>query len=408
MRTRLYPVFSGALFLIALLFSCTSPARHLDHHNHHGHEHHGDFGRLVVHTDDGTVMVLDAADGDVLARFTGKLDAGAAMVHANSTGEFAYVTHRSNWTTLVVDSGFTLEDHGDHYDLHEHTPEIQAELRTGAKPSHFYSAGGRTIVYNDDSGTISVIDESTLRSSPVVTSFKARVDHGAPVLFGDSVIVGYLNSPDIDVFSMEGTVRQRFTGGSRLHGEARFGRFTAFGLEEGIALVTWNGREFSTGVAPNPSGLTGGARVNHLRSHVLVPHFIGRTNTGNFLVSFDPVSKEWKTLQLSAPFAQFGFDMTGEHLVVLDSEGTLHDIDPDTLRLRGSLRSATGTVAPLADGMPAATLSYGKGHVWVSDPASSVIRLVSLDHLEIEAEFPVEGPGRITAIVHLQTAGVKH
>lgn len=405
MRTRLHPVFAGAVFLLVLLLSCTSTARH---HDHHGHEHHGDFGRLVVHTDDGTVLVLDAADGDVLARFSGVLETGPAMVHANATGEFAYVTHRANWLTLVVDSGFELEDHGDHYDLHEHAPSVRAELRTGVKPSHFYSAGGRTVVYNDDSGTISVIEESTLRAAPVVNSFKARVDHGAPVLSGDSVIVGYLNSPDIDVFSLDGTVRQRFTGGSRLHGEARFGRFTVFGLVEGIALVTWNGRDFSAEVLPKPAALAGDARVNHLRSHVLVPHFIGRTNTGNYLVSVDPVSKQWKTLQLAASFTQFGFDSTGEHFVVLDSEGTLHDIDPDTLRIRGSLRSATGTVAPLADGMPAATLSYGKGHVWVSDPAASVIRLVSLDHLEIEAEFPVEGTGRITGMVHLQTAGVKH
>lgn len=395
-----------ALFAtIALLAGCAGFGHHHDDHDDHAHGHAdgAGLGRLLVHTVDGGIFILDASDGDVLAEYRGELDPGPAFVNVNSTGEFGFVTHRDNWLTVVLASGYELEGHGDHYDLHIEDPELLGSLRTGLKPSHYYSASGISLFYNDDSGTISLLDEKELRQSLVPKNIKARVDHGAPLLVGNSLVVGYLNSRDIEILDLDGTVRQTLRGGTRLHGEARFGRFTAFGLAEGVALLTWDGRQFTSRLLPKPASIAGDARINHLRSHILVPHFIGRSNTGNYLAVIDPVSENWLVRQLPASFTQFGFDNSGEFFLVLDSQGVLHVLDPYTLDSVGSLQAATPK-----DGVPAAALAFGLRHVWVSDPADNSIALVSLEEMEIEARFALPQSGNIGAMALMQSMGVSH
>lgn len=386
---------------VLTLAACAGLSHH--HHDHHDHHHHEAEARLLVHSDDGSVHILDAEDGDILAEWRGMLDPGSAFVHVSASGEFGFVTHRQNWLSLVIDSGFELEEHGDHYDLHVHSPRLLGELRTGAKPSHYYSAGDRSIFYNDDDGSISLFDEKSLRSSLAFTSFKARVDHGAPIISGDAIIVGYLNAPVIDIFNLDGSLRQSLPTGSRLHGEARIGRFTAFGLVEGLALVVWDGRTHSAKILPKPQAIAGDARINHVRSHILVPHFIGRTNTGNYLAVIDPVSEAWTVRQLPAAFSQFHFDASGRYFAVLDNTGTLHSIDPYSLDILASLAVTT----PL-EGGPAPVMAMAKATAWITDPSTNSILRVCLEHMEVEAVFSLPGPGRVSGLGFMQTAGVVH
>ena len=405
MKRDIKKALPSLVFALFFLASCATFHHHTDedHEHHHSHHDHENAGRLLVHTNDGSVFVLDSSDGDVLAEYRGQLDAGAAMVNVSSSGEFGFVTHRENWLTLVVDSGFELEEHGDHYDLHIEDPRMLGTVLTGAKPSHFYSALGKTLFYNDDEGTMSLFEDRNLRRSLEFQSIKARVDHGAPLITGDSIVVGYLNHKEIDILGFDGRIKQTLPTGNRLHGEARIGRFIAFGLVEGVGLLTWDGKQYSGKVLPKSSAIEGDARVNFLRSHVLVPHFIARTNTGNYLVKIDPVSGDWTVRTMPDTFSQFGFDSNGRCFAVLDNSGVLYSINIDNLEIIGSIQAAV----PEKD-KPSPVMALGRGHAWVSDPRTNTVILINLEDLDIEERFSLPEGGVVDALGLMRTSGVVH
>jgi hypothetical protein len=391
--------FRAFLFLVAIFFTFASCAT-FSHHDH-DHDHHADGGRLLVHTDDGTIHVIDAGDGDILVQYRSALDPGPATVNASSSGEFGFVTHRETWQTAVIDSGYMLEDHGDHGDLIEGEPSLLGTLTTGAKPAYFSSALGKSIIYNDDDGIISLFHDDKLRDTLAITEIPARIDHGAPVITGDALVTGYLNAPEIDVIAWDGTLLQTLPSGTRLHGQARLGRYIGFGVMEGIVLLTRDGSIYSSKVLPYPPGFPEGGRVGNLRSHVLTPHFIG--HAGSFLIKINPSSERMETKEMPSDFSLSGFDETGRYFVVLGKDGVLYSVDPYSLEIKASIK-----VAEPEEGFPAPALCTGKRHAWVSDPVTGTVAAINLEHMEIEAELKLKGSGKISGIALMQPEGVVH
>ena len=376
---------------------------HEDEHEH-DHEHGAAGGRLLVHTLDGTLRVYDAADGDLLAEFTGILPPGSATTRASAGGEFGFVIHAAEWETVVVDSGQVLDSHGNHYDLHLDAPRILGSVRTGARPTHYASAFGRSLVFNDQSGTVALFEEHSLRDTLSFTELRTRVDHGAPILTGEAVVVGYQNAGEIEVFGLDGTLLQRLPGGSRIHGQARIGRFLAFGAREGVVLLTRGGDgTYVSEIVPYPAETPEGGHTGTLVSHVLVPHFVGRI--GDALLRVDPVSKGASLHPIPGAFRSFTFDRSGRHLIVLGADGTVYDVDPDTLDVRGSVQAISRS------DNPAPVLDAGYGVAWISDPQNSRVVFIDLDHLEVERviELPSSGSGAsVGGIALMLTEGVAH
>jgi streptogramin lyase len=177
----------------------------------------------------------------------------------------------------------------------------------------------------------------------------------------------------------------------------------AFGLKEGISLLTYNGKEYSHKIIPRPTTLDPEARIVWIKTHILEPKFVVRTNVGGYLGTLDPVTEDWNFTQLPTTFSQFGFDGTGNYFMVLGTDGILYSIDVETLKIKETLR----VYEPNKD-LPAQAMTLGKAHAWITDPSNNSILFISLEEMEIEGTFKLPVEGNLDSIAIIETIGVAH
>ncbi len=397
------------LIITFFVLSCTTHknpnTNNEEHDNKEEHEDHDHEiqARIVAHSTNGTIYILDGEHGDIIASYKGDIDPGPAFVNVNSTGEFAFITHKDNWQTAVLYTGFQIEEHGDHYDSHLEDPVLLGTFTPGLKTSHFYSSLGNSLFYNDESGYISLLSDQDLISSLDFKRIDVSVEHAAPLLTGNSIIVGLPSSKEIRILDLEGNIKQSFETGNNLHGEGRIGRYVAFGLTEGVSLLTFNGKEYTHKIIPRPLTLDPKVRIEWIKTHILEPKFVVSTNLGAYLGTLDPVTEEWNFTQLPTTFSQFGFDGTGDYFMVLGADGVLYSIDVETLKIKETLK----VYEPNSD-LPAQSMTLGKAHAWVTNPSNNSIFFISLKEMEIEETFELPVDGNLDSIAIIETIGVAH
>lgn len=395
--------FKGAALALAAalaLGSCASLDRH-DHDHEHEHEH-GYAGRLLISTVDGTLIVAEAEGGSTLATFP-QAAGGRAAVYASWTGEFGFALNRDSGSVAIVDSGQALIEHDGHDDLKLGPAAVLFNARVGDKPTHFYSGSGRTGVYNDGSGDIVVWKDDALRRGAAYISVPAKVDHGAPVILEDRMVVGYLAQKDVEILDDKGAVLGTVPGGSRLHGEARFGRFIAFGLVEGVLLVTQEASGFRGRVIPNPAGSPQGARVSTLVANPALPFFVG--NFGQGLARIDPVAGAILPVALPANPWRFGIDRGGSYIVALGQDGVLYVFDRDFKPLY-EIKLTAPRDPNAAATVPTPRLALGTGIAYVLEPGTNEILEIHLDHGELETRYRFEGT--LWDLALMKTDGIEH
>ena len=404
MRLRFYPLV--VLTAIIGLGSCMTHALDEDHDHDTGAS--PNVGRLVLAQSDGTISVLVPNTGAFVAHFTAAAPAGSNAVYANAQGSIAYIINRAEHKVLAVHSGQHLDEHDGHEDLELEEPEILGSLREGLLPTHFNSIQGRTVVYNDQSGTLSVIDEHKLEDLGLqaATSFAAaREDHGAMVLLPEAMLVGYLSSQEVHLMDYDGTVLQTFSGGASLHGQARLGRYSAFGLADGVLLITQTGSDFQAEIIPEPIGTAEDVRVATLASHPVHGFFVA--NFGQGIATVSPTDKAIVPVELpSAPW-KFGFDRSGSYIVVLGQDGKLYVLDAATRELHAGLSATQPRDPDAPSGTPVPALALGNRIAYLSDPQTREVLVVHLDDAEIEARVSLTG-SPITGLALLATDGVVH
>lgn len=407
---HLYRVFAVAIALLAL-GACATGADHHDHdhdhaHHDHGHEDEASAGRLLVATSLGSFGVFHAAGGHVEAAFDRHLAEGSLAAYAGPSGEFGYVVHRDASTVVVVDSGQILEEHDGHEDLEFGPVSLLGEIRIGSLPTHFTTMTGRVGFYNDESGDITILDEGTLRSGVSTRLVPARVDHGAPVLLDDRLIVGYVRQSFVEIMDYDGTVVQTIPNVSRAHGQTRVGRHSALGAVEGVLVITQSGSGFDATMVPNPPGTPEDVRTGTLASHPRLPHFVG--NLGEGLVKVDPVALTSTAHPLPAAPWRFGIDRSGDYIVVLGQDGVVYVLDSTTFETTGSVAATAPRDPDAPRGTPIPSLALGRRVAYLSDPSNNHVYEIHLDEAEVEGEFHVELDGTVTSIALMVTDGVIH
>lgn len=395
------------LAAIAVLLACT-PAKEADHDDalddaEHAHVHEaGEFGRLLVYRTDGSLLVLDAADGDKLAQFEKVLLPGQAVINVGFNGDYAYVAQADSGRLAVVDSGFHLEDHGGHYDLELEEPALAGEISGVGRLTAFASSRGFAALYDESAGKLLVFNEASLREAPQARNIVSRPGGAELILTSDDAVLAYRAEPVVEIIDPEGRVRQRLPGGRNVQGQVRFGRFFAFGVEEGLLLLTWQG-DYNAKILPLPATVPAGARVNRLRGHALVPHVVAGLDHPGYLVKATLPTEQLELVRLPAVYVDFTYDQTGKYLVMLGTDGRLYSLHPDTLEVIGSV-----AVAAAAGGQDQLLLVTGKAHAWVADPQTGQIVMVALDELEIEARFALDTGAAVGALGLLLTEGTRH
>lgn len=411
-HTSIFRLSAILIALTALIISGCATGHDHDHDHHHGHSHdhhHGDTdGRLLIGLNNGSLLIADAHDGDILKEFHAALPAGAISVYSNASGEFGYAINRDESVTVVVDSGQKLVEHDGHEDLVFDHIEILGSIEGSLRPTHFTTTFGKSGIYNDGSGDITIIDEQQLRRDfqSALSLVPSREDHGAPVLLHDRLLVGYVNENSIDMLDYEGNILQQFPGISRAHGQARVGRFTAFGAVEGVMIITQQGPDFSAHMVPNPEGTAEGVRTGTVLAHPALPHFIG--NLGSNLVVVDPQELHSRTVELPAAQWRFNIDRSGHYLAVLGQDGVLYTLDAESLELIGSVQVTEARDPEAAAGTPVPSLTLGRGTAFVSRPSDNSIIEVDLKHSRIERSVQLDSAAAITGITLMTTDGIIH
>lgn len=356
-------------------------------HNHgHDHGHHSLAGTrlLVSDANSNAVYVVDLLSGQILGAFT--TPGQSSRVYASPSGQYGFALDREANRVTVIHSGLSLVDHGDHADLVQEVPYVLVTMNVGRQPTHLFAHGHHIAIFNDQDGTIAILDERllglTLDFAEIVT---AQPDHGAPAIIGDIVLSGHLNLGRVDAYTQGGELLTSFEGCPRLQGKAVLGQVAAFGCSDGVLLVTLDGELSATKLA-NPPGSPEGARVGTLSAHYESPIMVG--NFGAGLALIDPVAQTLTTVALPSLPLAIDFDHHGEHIVVLGRDGFVYLLERD-----GEIKASLEVVAQFDQDAPRSALAIAEAAFYVSSPATGEVLEVHFHDGKLEVERRLSLPG---------------
>lgn len=355
----------------------------------HGHDHEdsGVIGtRLLVSDANGNaVYVIDLTSGQLLGTFT--TPGQGSRVYASPSGQYGFAIDRDANRVTVIHSGLSLVDHGDHADLVQETPYVLVTMNVGRQPGRFFAHDHDIAIFNDQDGTIAILDERllglTLDFTEIVT---AQPDHGAPAIIGDIVLSGHPNLARVDAYTRDGNLLASFEGCPGLHGTAVLGQVATFGCGDGVLLVALENGELSATKLVNPPGSPEGARVGMLSAHYESPIMVGHFGAGLALI--DPVAHTLTTVALPTIPLAVDFDQHGEHLVVLTQDGFLH-----LLELDGEVKASLEVVAPFDPDAPRSALAVSPAAFYVSSPITGEVLEVHYHDGKLEVERRLSLPG---------------
>lgn len=363
-----------------------------------GHDHdHGELqaaGRLVyatTHGDHGHVHVIDLADGSELAEFGTEHPVNA--MHRSPDGRHAVLIQRDGDTVGFLDGGLWAEAHGDHAHYYDQPPQLLGLSLQLPVPAHYQSVGGDVALFFDgragqtpaqNAGFIWFGDAQIGSGAGLAQHNLASPLHGVAVPRGEFVLA--TTAADTvtlfhrhgDHFHDEGALDDLCP---RLHGSASTHDYTAFGCENGVLVV-----DIEADFASQFIDLAG-VRITQLLAHDSWSVLVGRAGADLYLIdpaagSITPV--DWSNGAV-ASVRSWAVDAQGAHVVLLDSEGTLHIIDSHDWTPRAPI---TELLAAGSGGVPMA-FSGAESLAFIADAGGQRIRVVDLVHAEVEAELAV-------------------
>ena len=348
------------------------------------HDHH-DLGELagvrllVASLDSPELLVLDAADGDVLGRFTVP---SPGRVYQLPNTQYAAVTHRDANRVSFVHSGLRAVDHGDHMDLLQETPYVLKTVNFGPRPTHFFAHANDIAIYNDGDGSMAWHDSRLLGISlDFVQVPGLEADHGSVAVVEGYLVGGGVNEAGVRVFDRDARELAAFDGCPRLHGQAVLGNVVAFGCSDGVLLVEVLGDgSFGSAKLANPPGSPESARVGRLVAHPEGPVVIG--NFGQGIAIIDPLELSLTPVEL--PAAPIAMRMSDDGaLLVLTGDGALQRLDAAT----GDVYASVQVVEAVTEGQPRPSFALLGEHAFVTDPAHAAVWVVYLGHMEVETHY---------------------
>lgn len=286
-----------------------------------------------------------------------------ANLYGTASGRYAAVLYPSQNLVEVFDSG--LSTHVDHIDV-ENQPKWTAITATGAKPTHFKTAGKESLIFNDAEGTLSLgveTDFNTAGAKFKTINAGLLPHHGAMANFDSGniavtatstagtsptrVLIIDKNGKHIHESNLEvGAIHGNATDG----GNAVFGAFASSAATAGGVLVVKSTGEQR--LIPNPAGF-GAFRLATIYYADAADKFIGFVATkGAYLV--DIKTDKITPIYAGADAFQCKVDYAGKKLLVLTLDGKLRVYDLSTSQLikEGSVIpavSATDTYKPVLE-----------------------------------------------------------
>ena len=349
------------------------------------------------------VTAIDLDSGSPLASFPLE---GPAALHTTASGAAVYAVEGSANRVSAIASGITVEDHGDHGDLHVAPPQAVDAAIAGDRPVHFVAHDGRIALFFDGEGVARLVDETAwLDGAPdPLTVASPAPHHGVAASWGDAVLISEPH-PD-DAAALPVGIRIVDSAGVAgalhacpdLHGEASSGNMLAIACATGLLTVTGAGTPEIT-LLPYDAALPEG-KVTTLIGGVGMQYFLGNFGADRVVVIDPSAAPAFRPVELPTRRVHFAVDPQRVRFAyVFTEDGRLHELDVFAAAIT---RSVQLTEPYSMDGewsLPRPRIAVAGGDIAVTDPLQGEVLIVDAESFEVERVLEVAGvPFDIVAI----------
>ncbi|RPF20570.1 zinc metallochaperone AztD [Myceligenerans xiligouense] len=341
--------------------------------------------RIAV-TYDGGVKVLDALSleevGDIPLDGFNRLNPAGDERHlmVSTTGGFQ-----------VLDLGTWAAAHGDHAHYRTADPALTDVTYPATEPGHVVVHEGRTALFDDGTGQISVLDADHVADGEVARAETLPTPHhGVAVELGDDTLVVSEGTEDertgIRVLDADGEEIAASDECPGVHGEAMAAdEAVLIGCEDGAILV--RDGEITKVDAPDSYGRIGNQAGSEESPVVLGDYKVDRDaelERPERVSLIDTRSGELTLVDLpsSYTFRSLARGDDGEALI-LGTDGRVHVIDPEKGKLTDSIEVIDAWEEPLEWQEPRPAILALDGSVYVTDPANDAIHAVDVETGEV-------------------------
>lgn len=334
--------------------------------------------RLAI-TYDGGVQVLDAATLELVS----DIDlAGANTLADAGDGRHALVSTSGGFQ--VLDLGTWAEPHGDHAHYYTSDAVLTKTSFPAQRPGHVVANEGRTTLFDDADGQVTVFDSGDLRDEgrDVRTYTTEEPHHGLALELSDGTLVASHGDSEartgirvLDAGDAEIAASDQCPG---LHGSAVSAAETVVvGCADGV-LIYAVGR-ISKAASPDADGSIGtlsGAPVSAV--------VLGDYSEGTQVSLIDTASGQVHTVDIPAAYsgASLARGDDGEALV-LGTDGQIHVIDPEAREVVTSIPVIEEWSLPEDWQEPRPGLIAFDGSVFVTDPGTHTIHAVDVPTAQV-------------------------
>lgn len=337
--------------------------------------------RLVL-TYDGGIQVLDADTLEVVADLPLE-----GFNRVNAAGDNRHVMVSTTGGFRVLDAGTWSEPHGDHSHSYTADPVLTDVTWSAEKPGHVVPHEGRTALFDDGTGTITVLDSGEVGDAraEVRELTTPSAHHGVAVELADGTLVVSEGTEEartgIRVLDAEGTEVAASAECPGVHGEAvAADEAVVIGCEDGA--VVYAGGSIQKVAAPDAYGRIGNQAGTEASPIVLGdyksdPDAELERPTRVSLIDTRDASLRLVDLPSSYTFRSLARGDDGEALV-LGTDGSLHVIDPESGTLVRSIPVLDAWEEPDEWQSPRPAVTVLDGTAYVTDPAANAVHAVDV------------------------------
>ncbi|PFG33207.1 zinc metallochaperone AztD [Sanguibacter antarcticus] len=366
--------------------------------------------RLAL-TYDGGIQVLDATTLELVADI--ELD---GFNRLNPTGDGHHVLVSTTGGFQVLDVGTWAEPHGEHAHYYTSDPILTDVVFAAEKPGHAVVHEGRTALFDDATGNVTVLDSSEI-AEPDAAELREyttpTAHHGVAVELDDGTLVVSEGTEDartgirvLDADDDEIAASDQCPG---VHGEAvAADDAVVIGCEDGA--VVYSGGAITKVQSPDSYGRIGNQAGSEASAVVLGDYKSDPDAELERPTRISLIDTRTSTVQLvdlpsSYSFRSLGRGDDGEALV-LGTDGQLHVIDPETGVIERSIPVVSAWEEPDEWQSPRPTLIVLDGSAYITDPSTNTISAVDIltGEVWVTAELTVT-PNELTSASGAVEAG---
>lgn len=353
----------------------------------------------VVTTYDGGVQVLDGETFEVLGDFPME---GFNRINPAGDGRHVIISTAAGFE--VLDTGAWTD--GD--TAYAEEPAMTDIVFPTTKPGHVVRHDGKTILFSDGTGEITVFESADLAEGQpeVETHASEEAHHGVAVELSTGEMVQTLGNdeerPGIVVFDENGEEIARNEDCPGVHGEATAaGEAVVIGCETGVLI--YSDGEITQLDSPTEYGRIGNQAgseesVITLGDYKQDPDAELERPEQISLINTETKKLTQVDLGTSYSFRSLARGPHGEALV-LGTDGSLHVIDPETAEITNSFPVIEAWEEPLEWQQPRPTIFVQDHTAYITDPSTNTIHAVDVESGEITGTGELEQtPNELTAV----------